>query len=59
MTLGDLYLRMYNSQTILLYDNEKMFIDRFTIGTIPSEILNSQVVWITVDNSCNLEIYLN
>lgn len=59
MILGDLYLRMCNSQTILLYGKENMFIDRFTIGTIPSELLNRQVVWLTVDNSSNLEIYLN
>lgn len=58
MKLGDLYLRMCNSQTILIYGKDSIFIDRFTIGTIPTELLNSQVVWITVDNSSNLEIYL-
>lgn len=59
MTLGDLYLTMRNSQTILLYGKDSIFIDRVTIGTIPTELLNRQVNWILVDPQRNLEIYLD
>lgn len=59
MTLRDLYLRMWNSQTILLFEKETIFIARCTIGTIPTELIDRKIVWITVDNSSNLEIYLN
>ena len=59
MTLGDLYLRMYNSQTIIIYEKGNILIARTTIGTIPNDLLNRKVDWITLDNSSNLEIYLS
>ena len=59
MTLGDLYSRMCNQQTIMLYGENSIFIDRVTIGTIPTELLNRQVNWILVDPQRNLEIYLD
>ena len=58
MPLGDLYFRMCNSQTVLLFEKKCIFIDRFTIGTIPLELFKREVEWIIVDNSSNLEIYL-
>ena len=56
--LGDLYLRICKSQTVLLYGKESIFIGRFTIGTIPHELFDRKVTWIDADYSGNLKIYI-
>lgn len=58
MKLYDLYFRMYDSQTILLYEKDDIFIGRFTIGTFPNELENRLVFWIAPDNFGNLKIYI-
>lgn len=58
MKLGDLYLRMRNSQTVLIYEKKSIFIGKFTIGTIPVELFVRKVTWMDVDDLGNLEIYV-
>lgn len=58
MKLGALYLRMRNSQTVLIYEKKSIFIGRFTIGTIPVELFVRKVNWVDVDDLGNLEVYI-
>ncbi len=45
MKIGDLYFRMCNSQTVLLFEKQSIFMDRFTIGTIPVELYDRKVIY--------------